>query len=120
MTSDTGERIRKFGLAKFDSLKDFAHALGMSPSNLQAYLQNRRKPCTPILKRLIELGCDMDWLLTGNRNHDKRLEIIEDQYRLIEKLEKKNEILCENIERISSIIEEVENLKDGRSRSKKK
>lgn len=119
MTSKTGERIRTFGLEKFGSLKEFAHALGMSPSNLQAYLQNRRKPCTPILKRLIELGCDMDWLLTGNINNDRRLKIIEEQNQRIKKLEKENRILREYISRFSLITKEFKKIEKIRDESKK-
>ena len=113
-----GDRIRKFGLEKFGSIKEFAEAMGMSPSNLQAYLQNRREPGTPILKRLTELGCDMDWLLTGEKNNDKRLKIIEEQSQRIKELEMENRILRESIGRISLITEEVKTKKGGRAGSK--
>ena len=107
------ERIRRFGLKKFGSIKEFAKAMDMSPSNLQAYLQNRRQPGTPILKRLSDLGCDVDWLLTGEENNDKRLKIIEEQSQRIKELEKENRILRENIKRISLITDEVETKKGG-------
>ena len=112
------DRIRKFGLRKFGSIKEFAKAMGMSPSNLQAYLQNRRKPGTPILKRLIQLGCDIDWLLTGEENNDKRLKIIEEQSQRIKELEEENRILRESINRIALITDEVETKKSGRAGSK--
>mgnify|MGYP001568720251 CR=1 FL=1 len=114
-----GDRIRKFGLEKFGSIKEFAEAMGMSPSNLQAYLQDRREPGTPILKRLIELGCDMDWLFTGENNNDKRLKIIEEQSQQIKELEKENRILRESIGRISSITEELKTIEKRRDGSKK-
>jgi len=113
-----GDRIRKFGLEKFGSIKEFAEAMGMSPSNLQAYLQDRREPGTPILKRLIELGCDMDWLFTGENNNDKRQKIIEEQSQYIKELETENRILRESIGRISLITDEVETKKSGRAKSK--
>lgn len=113
------DRIRKFGLRKFGSIKEFAEAMGMSQSNLQAYLQNRRKPGTPILKRLSALGCDIDWLLTGEANNDKRLKIIEEQSQLIKELEKENRILREYISRISLITEEFKKIEKKRGGSKK-
>lgn len=114
-----GERIRRFGLKKFASIKEFAEAMGMSPSNLQAYLQNRREPGTPILKRLIELGCDIDWLLMGEESNDKRLKIIQEQSQRIKELEKENRILHESISRISSITEELKTIEKKRDGSKK-
>lgn len=113
------DRIRKFGLAKFGSIKEFAEAMGMSPSNLQAYLQNRRQPGTIILKRLSELGCDIDWLLTGDNNKDKRLKIIEEQRQRIKELEKDNKILQEYINHILSITEELKKIKNLNDESKK-
>jgi transcriptional regulator with XRE-family HTH domain len=113
------KRIRRFGLKKFGSIKEFAEAMDMSPSNLQAYLQKRRQPGTPILKRLSELGCDIDWLLIGEENNDKRLKIIEEQSQRIKELEKENRILLESINRISSITEEFKKIKNRKDGSKK-
>ncbi len=113
------ERIRRFGLKKFGSIKEFAEAMDMSPSNLQAYLQNRRQPGTPILKRLSELGCDIDWLLTGEENNDKRLKIIEEQSKRIKELETENRILLESISRISLITEELKTIEKRRDGNKK-
>ena len=113
------DRIRRFGLKKFGSIKEFAEAMGMSPSNLQAYLQNRREPGTTILKRLIELGCDMDWLLTGEENNDKRLKIIEEQSKRIKELETENRILRESINKINHITDEAETINNRRKAKSK-
>ena len=37
----------------------------MSPPGLQQYLADKREPGTPVLQRLIRLGCDVEWLMTG-------------------------------------------------------
>lgn len=113
-----GDRIRKFGLEKFGSIKEFAEAMGMSPSNLQAYLQDRREPGTPILKRLIDLGCDVYWLLTGEENNDKRLKIIEEQSQRIKELEKENRILRESINKINHIADEAETTNSRKAKNK--
>jgi len=114
------ERIRRFGLKKFGSIKEFAEAMDMSPSNLQAYLQNRRQPGTPILKRLSKLGCDIDWLLTGEENNDKRLKIIEEQNQRIKELETENQILRESINKINHIADEAETINNSRKAKSKK
>lgn len=67
--STIGERLRKFGLNKYGSIKEFAIALGMSSPALQQYLSSRREPGTPILERLADIGCDLQWLITGETFH---------------------------------------------------
>lgn len=58
-----GSRLREFGSVRFTSLKEFAEALEMQPSNLQAYLKGEREPGAQVLKKLRNLGCDINWLL---------------------------------------------------------
>jgi transcriptional regulator with XRE-family HTH domain len=60
-----GQRFRKFGLERYGSIKEFAKAMRMSPPGLQQYLADKREPGTPVLQRLIKLGCDVEWLMTG-------------------------------------------------------
>jgi len=58
-----GEKIRFFGDQKFGSIKKYAEALDMKPSSLQKYLNGDREPGTGILKKMLNLGCDINWLL---------------------------------------------------------
>lgn len=58
-----GEKIRYFGDQKFGSIKKYAEALDMKPPSLQKYLNGDREPGTGILKKLLNLGCDINWLL---------------------------------------------------------
>ena len=60
-----GDRLRKFGNENFANLTEFAKALAMGQPSLSQYLNNKREPGTPILLRLEHLGCQIDWLLTG-------------------------------------------------------
>ena len=58
-------KLRAFGDAKFNRIKDFAEALGMSDSALQSsYLNGRSIPGGEILAKLNKLGCDINWLLS--------------------------------------------------------
>lgn len=65
-----GEKLRDFGISRFGSIKEFAEALDMSPPNLQQYLRGDREPGSPILQKLSELGCDLNWLLSDKKNTD--------------------------------------------------
>lgn len=60
-----GERIRHFGLHTFGKIKDFAIAMGMAPPNLQKYMNNEREPGIGILQKMQNLGCSIDWLISG-------------------------------------------------------
>jgi transcriptional regulator with XRE-family HTH domain len=64
-SNSTGDRLRIFALSKYPSIKDFSEFIGMDAGNVQKYLNNKRKPGTPFLKRLQKEGCDINWLLTG-------------------------------------------------------
>ena len=60
-----GERIRAFATYKYFKINDFADALSMSAPNVQAYMRGARKPGTAVLQKIQKLGCNLDWLLTG-------------------------------------------------------
>jgi transcriptional regulator with XRE-family HTH domain len=60
-----GERIRAFALDKYGKINDFADALGMGAPNVQSYMRGARKPGSSVLQKIQRLGCNLDWLLTG-------------------------------------------------------
>ncbi len=62
-----GDRIKEFGNLHYSSLTEFARELGMAMPNLSSYIHNNREPGTGILLRLENLGCSIDWLLTGKK-----------------------------------------------------
>lgn len=65
---EIGDRLKDFGIKRFGDVKKFAEALGMKPPSLYNYFNNESKPGAEFLLKLIELGCDVDWLLTGERS----------------------------------------------------
>lgn len=83
-----GEKIRSFGLSKFNSLNEFAEAMGMKPPSLHQYLGSnaKREPGTGILIKLKKLGCDIDWLLTEKYtplpSKDNSVKYIKPQFRI--------------------------------------
>lgn len=81
---EIANNLRLFGYKRYSSMKKFADALDMNPSTLYSgYLNGRSIPGPVLLVKLMKLGCDMHWLLTGEnlplpgedvREHIKKLE----------------------------------------------
>lgn len=46
-------------------MADFARSLSMQPAGLTKYLNGKQQPGNIIQKRLRDLGCDIEWLMTG-------------------------------------------------------
>lgn len=63
------DRLREFGQAKFGKdhgwKKRFADALGVTTQHLDRYLSAASQPGNKMYTRLVHLGCDIQWLLTG-------------------------------------------------------
>lgn len=55
-------KLRQLLKNKFGSYKKASIALSMSPQNLQKYLDGERVPGGEVLIRLLEVGCDLNWL----------------------------------------------------------
>lgn len=68
MNIELGQRLKHFGDRKFKTKKEFADALGMQTPSLYKYLNGEREPGTQILIKLLDLGCDINWLLTGTED----------------------------------------------------
>jgi SOS-response transcriptional repressor LexA len=63
---EVGSRLREFGESNFKSLSKLAERLGMKPQSLQKYLNGTSIPGGEIIARLIDLGCDINWLFYGD------------------------------------------------------
>ncbi|MDD8016975.1 MAG: helix-turn-helix transcriptional regulator [Bacteroidota bacterium] len=60
------QNLRLFGYKRFGTMKKFAEALDMNPSTLYSgYLNGRSIPGPVLLVKLMDLGCNINWLLTG-------------------------------------------------------
>lgn len=90
-----GGRIRIFAKKKYGTLKRLAEAMGISPQQLHQYISGKREPGSRILLKLLKLGCDINWLLSGSES----LESFK-----IDKLEKELNKLQENLNQISHLV----------------
>ena len=83
-----GEKIRDFGVGKFGSVKAFAEALDWHPSSLYDYFNNISMPGAPLLIKLFEMGCDLNWLLAPNDSLKKepiKNNLAEDEIKKLKK-----------------------------------
>ena len=75
-TSTVGDRLRLFGKEKFKTMTTFAAALKMKPQALNVYLVGQSLPGNTMQAKLRKMGCDINWLITGERilkeSEDKR------------------------------------------------
>ena len=63
---EVAQNLRMFGYKKFGTMKKFAEALDMNPSTLYSgYLNGWSLPGPVLLVKLIDLGCNINWLLTS-------------------------------------------------------
>ncbi|MEI6846597.1 MAG: helix-turn-helix transcriptional regulator [Chlorobiaceae bacterium] len=73
--STIGDRLRLFALSKYNRISDFAESIGMGAPNAQAYMRGARKPGSLVLRKIQSIGCNIDWLLTGEGEMYTRKEI---------------------------------------------
>lgn len=65
-------RLREFAYSKTDRLTEFAKSLDMLPQTLNSYLSGKITPGSELLIKLSEMGCDIEWLLTGRPEGETR------------------------------------------------
>lgn len=63
--SDFGKRLLKFCKYTSPTQAEFARKLNIKPQALQKYIKGQRLPMPDFLNRLYELGCNINWLLSG-------------------------------------------------------
>jgi len=90
-----GGRIRIFAKRKYGTLKKLAEAMDISPQQLHQYISGKREPGSRILLKLLRLGCDINWLLSGSES----IESFK-----IEKLERELNNLQKSLNQISSLV----------------
>jgi len=100
---EIGEKLELFLIKKCGSLKSAAEALGKSAPDLSRYLgpHPTRGPGSPLLKRVYELGCDMNWLFNNSETGTDPVSVLLNE---IETLRKENRNLSEKINRIERLL----------------
>ena len=63
-----GQKLKEFGETRFNSVSEFADALEIKREQLYPYFNNTTMPGGEFLRKLSEMGCDINWLLTGKAN----------------------------------------------------
>ncbi len=66
-----GARLKSFAKEKFGTLSKMAQAMGISQATLSQYTTNRYSPGVQMQKRLREVGCDIEWLMTGDNSRGR-------------------------------------------------
>ena len=64
---EIGNRLKMWGLEHFETLAEFAKKLDIAPQNLNNYINGERTPGNKMKWRLRQLGCDIIWLITGEK-----------------------------------------------------
>ena len=59
-------RLKEFCVGTFKTQTEFASKLGIKPQALQKYLNGERLPMPELLNKLSSLGCNIDWLISGD------------------------------------------------------
>ncbi len=98
-----GEKIRIFAEKKGFSLTLLAKSLDMKPQGLQVYLSGKSLPGSEILKKLQDLGCDINWLLSDDDKPPP--ETPELLSKKIQELEEENQRLRDSISQLALLFE---------------
>lgn len=60
-----GIRLKEFADQKFGSIYAMSKAIGISQPNITRYVRGEVQPTKILFEKLLEVGCDLEWLLTG-------------------------------------------------------
>jgi hypothetical protein len=73
---EIGQRLKLFAKEKFGGVGDLAEALNLSQPNLSGtYINGRSIPGGELLAKLSSLGCDINWLLTGQESVNSNSDV---------------------------------------------
>lgn len=109
---EIADRLRYYAHMKFGSLKLLARQLGVTSSTLSQYATGKSIPGNTMQNRLREIGCDVEWLMTGNsENMDAEVISIPNEFKLLRRdftvLMRDNEIFNLRLQRIESALESL-------------
>jgi len=75
---EIGLRLKEFALKKFSSLAEFSRKMGKHETYFTAYFKGDNVLGGESLSKLNELGCDINWLLTGKTSNPYNLVPIDE------------------------------------------
>jgi transcriptional regulator with XRE-family HTH domain len=106
---DIGNRIKEFAEEKHGGLSNLSKIIKVSLQGLSQYVSGRNAPGKKLLIKLLETGCDINWLLTGKKMQYTKEgfnSFVYENVKLyagldeLEKLKRENEQLKLKIERL--------------------
>ena len=72
---EISKRLRYYAHMRYGSLKELAANLGVTSSTLSQYTPGKSIPGNTMQARLREIGCDIEWLMTGESEPDHKEEV---------------------------------------------
>lgn len=70
-----GDKLKIFAKQNFGTIKKLAESVDKSPQNFGQYTSNNRLPGTQLLKKLYDVGCDINWLLNDDTDEQYKIRL---------------------------------------------
>ena len=105
-----GKRLKVDIKSKFGSIKELAARIEIDPSTISNYTRGVREPRAKFLGILAKLGCDTNWLLTGEKSKSDPSEEEMDKITALTQLIGELQI---QLKQVNSRIEALEKDKTG-------
>ena len=113
-----GSKIKEFILKNFPSIQSFADIIGIKSEALYRYFNDSVVPSASFLKKLQDLGCDINWLLSEDEKPPpETTQLLQDR---IKDLEEENLLLRDSINQISLLTKAIDQQKGGKNYRKKR
>jgi len=61
------DRLKQFAKLRFGSIANLERGMNMSVRSLSQYVAGNSKPGAVLIERLKNVGCDVEWLLFGDK-----------------------------------------------------
>lgn len=104
---DLGAKIKHYLLKKYDTVQHAADAIGIKRQQLYPYFNNKVEPGAGFLQKLLEDGCDINWLLSKDESKfEKSLMIMEEKIKYQNDLSDREELKKE-LRQIKSQVDSV-------------
>jgi transcriptional regulator with XRE-family HTH domain len=70
-----GRRLKHEGILKYRTITKFAKVLGLPMNTLDLYLNGMKRPGVAMQNRLLEIGCDIDYILSAKTTEVQKAEL---------------------------------------------